>query len=222
MSKKDKEDEKEARVTPEPVAVRVDFTEFVESLWSTENKKAPQRIELRMARYRKKIVERMTLLTQIPYAAAAKEPTRPEIVELSNRLLNIAQTNCNNLPGPPGQTQLYVVLAYQFGSGDDVIGLWLLNLSKKEGSQGDTVGASGGDEEGGGLGGGEDGAFPDTPLGSTLKFQLEQSRDSLADRRFLMREFREAYEGIMGHMKEENSRLSRMVGDGFNQQIEMM
>ncbi len=212
-AKKDDEEDDKPRVPVDPVVTRPDLVAWFDKLWG--DGRALQLVELRLTRHRKGVFDRLTKLDQVVYPASSKAPGREALNELSNWLVQRAQGNCNAI----GKKQLYGVFAYHTGSADDNVGAFILNLSPTERPGGDAGG--GGGEDDGHEGGGEDDVFGSTPLSPTLRFMLEQSRDSLADRRFIIKDSREAMEALLERLAGENARLSTMVRDGFNQMIEM-
>ena len=212
-SKKKKDANDKVRPRTEPHVERPDLVEWLLALWE-KDVRSPSMIELYMTRYIRKQLHRTSRLRQFSYPATSRDkpPSREEIVDLSHTLLRLAQNNCNTVEKP----QLYGVIAYQFGSASDMSGVFSLNLKpteRPEGEDGTGHAGLGGDDE--------DGMFPDSPLGAMLRYSLEQNKESLADRRFMMREFRESMSGIVEHIAEENGRLSGMVQEGFKQMLDM-
>lgn len=214
MSEK-KIEEPKPRVHVTPVVTRPDLVEFLLSFWG-ENKRV-QRIEVRMLRQRKDGgVDRLTpVRNAYTFQPTAPPPSQSDIVSMANEIMRDLQNHCNALQ----KKQLYGVCPYDTGSGDDVLAVHLIRCFPKENPnesgadatvEGDIVDLSG------------DGAFTSGAIGMMLKYSLEQNRQSLEDRRYFIKTNRELVESTNEHLIEMNEKMARLVGEGFDRQVNMM
>lgn len=207
----------------EPHVPLAHVMEFLLSLWVKENdpppgtrgkvyKLYPERIELWTGRNRKGKLDRMSPV-RVPFhsfKANGAEPTREEHAAMANQLAYVAQQHCNALH----RTQLYLAVAYQFGSGDDMIGCCPI---RREPDNGPSATASDMDDPFG-IDGADDaiGAGPQAMMFRTWLAMMAQAHEHT---RFALQAGMQAIDRANQRLSEDNALLRGAVHGAFDQQL---